>query len=53
MMVWFVYFKVKKRDGGFIDVPYVKDAVLVNLGALMQRWTGDRYIATVCSSFMQ
>lgn len=33
--------------GGYIDVPCVDGAVLVNLGALMQRWTADVYKATV------
>ena len=41
---------MKKSGGGYIDVPYVKDAVLVNLGALMQKWTGDKYLATVITS---
>ena len=39
--------QVKKCGGGYIDVPYIEDAVLVNLGALMQKWTSDRYMATV------
>ena len=34
-------------DGGYIDVPYRPDAILVNIGALMERWTGDLYKATV------
>lgn len=33
--------------GGYIDVPYMADAILVNLGALMQQWTSDIYLATV------
>eukprot|EP00118_Oscarella_pearsei_P015422 m.139075 g.139075 ORF g.139075 m.139075 type:complete len:311 (+) comp38266_c0_seq6:90-1022(+) len=37
--------QVKKSSGGYIDVPYVSGAVLVNLGSLMQRWTSDQYIA--------
>ena len=36
-----------KCDGKWIDVQLMEDAVLVNLGALMQRWTSDRYMATV------
>ena len=39
--------QVKRKDGGYIDVPYVEGAVLVNLGALMEMWTGDKYPATV------
>ena len=38
---------MKRSDGGYIDVPYMSDAVLVNLGALMQQWTSDKYQATV------
>ncbi|XP_064406736.1 uncharacterized protein LOC135351611 [Halichondria panicea] len=38
--------QVKKKGGGYIDVPYIDGAVLVNLGALMQQWTGDKYPAT-------
>ena len=44
----FSHFQVKRCDGGgYIDVPYIADAILVNLGALMQNWTSDIYIATV------
>ena len=44
----FSHFQVKRSDGGgYIDVPYIADAVLVNLGALMQQWTSDLYLATV------
>ena len=39
--------QVKRKDGGYINVPYVEGAVLVNLGALMEMWTGDKYPATV------
>ena len=39
--------QVKKTSGGYIDIPYRADAVLVNLGALMQNWTSDYYVATV------
>ena len=44
----FSHFQVKRSDGGgYIDVPYIADAILVNLGALMQQWTSDTYLATV------
>ena len=42
--------QVKRSDGGYIDVPYMSDAILVNLGALMQQWTSDKYLATVSLS---
>ena len=38
---------MKRSDGDYIDVPYMSDAVLVNLGVLMQMWTADGYLATV------
>ena len=38
---------MKKADGGWIDPPLVENAVLVNLGEIMQKWTADKYIATV------
>ena len=28
-------------------MPFLEDAVVVNLGAIMQKWTGDVYMATV------
>lgn len=31
----------------WIDVPYVKDAFIVNLGDLMKRWTNDRWLSTL------
>ena len=39
--------QVKRTDGEFMNVPYRSDAVLVNVGALMQNWTSDVYKATV------
>jgi isopenicillin N synthase-like dioxygenase len=38
---------VKSASGKWSDVQLMEDAVLVNLGAFMQRWTSDRYKATV------
>ncbi len=45
MCNWLV--QVKTRDGDYIDVPYMPEAVLLNGGALMQQWTGDRIYAAV------
>ncbi len=39
--------QVKTRTGGYIDVPYMPEAVLLNGGALMQQWTGDKIYAAV------
>jgi len=39
--------QIKKTSGGWIDVPYMENALLVNLGAFMEQWTSGRYLATV------
>ena len=44
---YYILVQVKRCNGGYIDVPYIPDAVLLNLGALMQQWTADVYLATV------
>ena len=44
--------QVKQSNGDYIDVHYHPDAVLVNLGALMQKWTSDVYLATVRSNIV-
>ena len=46
-----IFLQVKRSDGGYIDVPYMADAVLVNLGVLVQMWTADSYLATVSIVF--
>ena len=39
--------QARKHTGEWVQVPYVKEALFVNLGALMQKWTGGKYLATV------
>ena len=39
--------QARTSDGEWIEVPRVKDALFVNLGALMQKWTGKKYLACV------
>ena len=46
-----MHMQVKQCSGGYIDAPYIPNAVLVNLGALMQRWTADTYLATVSDAY--
>lgn len=38
--------EVQTRAGGWLNVPPLENAVLVNLGDLMQRWTNDEYQST-------
>jgi isopenicillin N synthase-like dioxygenase len=34
-------------EGQWVPVPLVKDAFIINLGDLMQRWTNDKWISTM------
>lgn len=39
-----------RRDGSstpWVDVPYMPDAFVVNLGDLMPRWTNDKWVSTL------
>jgi isopenicillin N synthase-like dioxygenase len=38
--------QVKRRGGGWIDVPVIEGAFIVNIGDLMMRWTNDRWVST-------
>jgi isopenicillin N synthase-like dioxygenase len=35
--------QVYTQDGEWVDAPYEEDALTVNIGDLMARWTGDRW----------
>ena len=38
--------QVQQRDGSWLDVPFLPEAFIVNVGDLMQRWTNDRWLST-------
>lgn len=38
--------QVVTRDAHWVDVPYVNDSFIVNLGDLMACWTNDRWVST-------
>ncbi|CAF4590014.1 unnamed protein product [Didymodactylos carnosus] len=35
-----------RLDGKWIDVPFVQNSFVINLGDLMSRWTNDRWVST-------
>ena len=38
--------QVRERHGGWIDVPQVEDAFIINIADLLMRWTNDVYVST-------
>lgn len=39
--------QVRNKLGEWVDVPFVKDGFVVNIGDLMMRWTNDQWISTL------
>ncbi|NKB68730.1 MAG: isopenicillin N synthase family oxygenase [Candidatus Latescibacteria bacterium] len=39
--------QVQSREGTWIDVPFIDNAFIVNLGDLMAYWTNDRWVSTL------
>ena len=39
--------QVKNSVGEYVTVPHIPEAMQVNIGAIMQRWTANKYIAPV------
>lgn len=39
--------QVCNREGEWVDVPYVEDGFVVNIGDLMMQWTNDQWISTL------
>jgi len=39
--------QVCNQNGDWVDVPYVEDGFVVNIGDLMMRWTNDQWISTL------
>ena len=44
-----LYFNIQVKDssGEYVTVPHIDNALQVNIGGIMQRWTADQYIAPV------
>jgi isopenicillin N synthase-like dioxygenase len=38
--------EVRRRDGTWIEAPSVPNALVVNIGDLLMRWTNDIYVST-------
>jgi isopenicillin N synthase-like dioxygenase len=38
--------QVRRRDGVWLDAPFIEDAYICNIGDCMMRWTNDVYIST-------
>jgi isopenicillin N synthase-like dioxygenase len=37
----------EEETGGWVDVPYVEGALVVNIGSILSRWTNGRLLATL------
>ncbi|MGH3669097.1 MAG: 2OG-Fe(II) oxygenase family protein [Pseudonocardiaceae bacterium] len=42
--------QIQTTDGNWVDAPYMAEALTVNTGDLMARWTGDRWRSTPIAS---
>ena len=39
--------EVERRGGGWIDAPVLGDAFVINIGNMMEAWSGGRYVSTL------
>ena len=39
--------QVQSKDGNWLDVPYIEDSFVINLGDLLAVWTNDRWVSTM------
>lgn len=39
--------QVRLPDGGWLDVPKIAGAFVINIGDIMMRWTNDRFVSTM------
>jgi isopenicillin N synthase-like dioxygenase len=39
--------QVRSRDGDWVTAPPIEDALVVNVGDLLARWTNDRFVSTL------
>nr|WP_134331717.1 2-oxoglutarate and iron-dependent oxygenase domain-containing protein [Pseudomonas sp. HS-2] len=38
--------QVKRRDGGWIDAPFVQGTFVVNIADMLMQWTNDKWVST-------
>lgn len=38
--------QARNRNGDWVDVPVIKEALVVNIGDFLMRWTNDRWVST-------
>jgi isopenicillin N synthase-like dioxygenase len=39
--------QVLPKNSDWVNVPYIPDAYVINLGDLMSRWTNDKWVSTL------
>ncbi|MFT5351579.1 MAG: isopenicillin N synthase-like dioxygenase, partial [Gammaproteobacteria bacterium] len=39
--------QVQTKDGNWLDVPYIEDSFVINIGDLLAVWTNDRWVSTM------
>lgn len=45
-------FQVQTKAGDYVDATPIPGTVVINVGDIMQRWTADRLVSTVCSPLL-
>jgi len=47
ILFWHISLQILTPEGRFVPVPPIEGTIVVNIGDLMQRWTGNKLRATV------